>query len=155
MARAPSPLNLPSITSDVARDLKEWTYRVREVLEALQRQLTSLEGKVADLEQGGWDSVTQGAVATPSVPTGFHLAAEGSTFRLSWDAANYNGHSHTEVWGGTSNRAGGATRLGTTVGTSYSHAAPAGSYWCFWVKHVNIRNQAGPFNQENGTCLSL
>lgn len=146
---------LPSITSDVPRDLKEWTHRVREVLEALQRQVTSLESQVKELEQGGWDSVTQGAVATPSAPTGFHLTAEGTTFLLSWDAANYNGHSHTEVWGGTSNRAGGAVRLGTTVGTSYSHAAPAGSYCCFWVKHVNIRNQAGPFNQENGTCLSL
>lgn len=146
---------LPSITSDVPRDLKEWTHRVREVLEALQRQVTSLESQVKELEQGGWDSVTQGAVATPSAPTGFHLAAEGSTFRLSWDAANYNGHSHTEVWGGTSNLSRGAVRLGTTVGTSYSHAATAGAYWCFWVKHVNIRSQAGPFNQENGTCLSL
>ena len=159
MAKRPS---LPSVTSDIPRDLRTFIDRLREAItgDTFVTVADYIAGSVPGSSGGGGTggsgtTLPCGAPASPSAPTGLTVGAGLSGFLLSWDQAVYCGHAFTEVWGLRDNDLGAAIKLGTSAGRMYSHAADeAGAYWCFWVRHVNILGQAGPYNQTGGVCAT-
>jgi len=167
--------NLPSVVSDIPRDLRAWLDRARETLERIQVQQDGLVaagggggsgsggggGGTGGGGGGGSGALPCGEPAYPPAPTGLNVVAGFSGFGLAWDYPAYCGHSHTEVWGWTADNQGAATqdastgRLGSSTGRSYSHLTTgSGFYMCFWIRHVNLNGVAGPFNGTGGTCAT-
>ena len=155
--------SLPSVSSNIPPDLRNWVDRVRETLDRVQVGQSNLT-TIINNYTGSGDGTTPpggggptpppcGDPVSPTTPTGFELSAGFSGFMLSWDAPTYCGHSHTEVWGITEDSFGLAIFLGTSAGTMYSHiVGEPEAHWCFWIRHVNLLGDFGPFNDLAGLC---
>jgi len=155
--------NLPSVTSEIPRDLRTWTDRVRESLEQVQTAQETATTTVVNYYGPGagggsptWqpgDPLPCGYPVSPLAPTGLTVDPGFGFFLLAWDQPTYCGHSYTEVWGLRNDDLGAAVLLGSSIGTTYSHLeTEQNAYWCFWLRHVNVLGQAGPYNQTEGVC---
>jgi len=155
--------NLPSVTSEIPRDLRTWTDRVRESLEQVQTAQETATTTVVNYYGPGagggsptWqpgDPLPCGYPVSPLAPTGLTVDPGFGFFLLTWDQPTYCGHSYTEVWGLRNDDLGAAVLLGSSIGTTYSHLeTEQNAYWCFWLRHVNVLGQAGPYNQTEGVC---
>lgn len=155
--------NLPSVTSEIPRDLRTWTDRVRESLEQVQTAQETATTTVVNYYGPGagggsptWqpgDPLPCGYPVSPLAPTGLTVDPGFGFFLLTWDQPTYCGHSYTEVWGLRNDDLGAAVLLGSSIGTTYSHLeTEQNAYWCFWLRHVNVLGQTGPYNQTEGVC---
>jgi len=154
--------NLPSITSDIPRDLRQFLERVREKVSGRdENALVSVRQLVASglAEYNGRDllpTTDTGSFQTPPAPTG--LAASGALANIivSWDTPLYNGHSYTEVWaaeppeGGGNPQIGDAQLVGMAPGSVFAHNIGSGTTQYYWIKFVNVVGVAGPFNAVEG-----
>ena len=158
---------LPTVVSNIPRDLRAFVDRVRDLLGG-DTYVTRVEYLRGGNGSGGGGSggggggggggdnpwaLPCGTPVTPTAPTGLRAEGVFHAIDLAWDAPDYCGHGYTEVWGGTGESRDTATLLGGSIGSTYYHAIPeADSRWCFWIRHVNLAGQVGPFNQEAGVC---
>lgn len=80
---------------------------------------------------------------TPTQPQ--HVTATGGFTHIivQWDAANYTGHKHTEIWRNTLDDFGTATRIDTTEASIYSDTVDLNSKFYYWVRFVNLRDEPG------------
>ena len=158
--------NLPSVVSDIPRDLRDWINRVRETLERVSDNqggsgttiVNNYYGPGGGGGSGDDDDDDDGVLpcgdpVTPTAPTGLSVSAGFGFFLLTWDKPTYCGHSYTQVWGLRSDDLGAAVLLGSSIGQTYSHVVDEqNAYWCFWIRHVNILGRVGPYNRTGGTC---
>ena len=160
---AAPPDKLPTVVSDIPRDLRAWTERVRETLADVQAAAEATNTTTINYYGPGgggsgnpnWqpgDPLPCGYPVTPSAPANLRVDAGFGFFSLTWDAPAYCGHSYTEVYGLPNDDLGAAILLGSSVGTSFSHViTEPGAFWYFWLRHINVLGLPGPYNQTQGT----
>ena len=92
-------------------------------------------------------------LAIPPAPTS--LAANGAfqSILLTWNLAQYKGHSHVEVWRHTSDSISDATLIGQTSGFAgvFSDNVGGNQTFYYWVRAINNNGELGPFNSSTGT----
>jgi hypothetical protein len=150
---------LPSVTSDIPRDLRMFLDRLREVVSGggpdrfvSLSDLTS--AGIASTDGAGNVTSPVGAVFTPPAPTGLVAVSAIRNVILNWDAAQYNGHAYTEVWGASSDNIGQAVLLGMTPGDVYADELGPGLTRYYWIRFVNILNVTGSYNAVSGVSAS-
>lgn len=149
---------LPSVTSNIPRDLRNFIDRVREALDATgSDRLVSIR----DLVRGGIASIGPGNAVVPvdaigtygTPPALANLVASGALANiiLTWDAPRYAGHAYAEIWVSLTNDIASATLLGTSQGTIYVDNVGAAATRYYWARFVNLNGVFGSFNSANGT----
>lgn len=89
---------------------------------------------------------------TPTTPTNLAVSAGFGVLKVSWTyPTNYTGHSHTDVFRGTSNNRANAVFIGLSEGAMFVDATvSASTQYYYWVRHVSISGEdgsyAGPVN---------
>lgn len=153
---------LPSVTSDIPKDLRYFIDRLRETLDQSGRDRFVT---VEDLRQGGIiddgpgddikppteeDDRTLIPVLTPPSPVGLTASGGYEFITLTWDTPSYYGHSYSEIY-----RAEGDTLdftnaelIATVTGFSSVHSDYVGvnQTFSYRVRHYNINGVAGPFS---------
>jgi hypothetical protein len=69
---------------------------------------------------------------------------------VTWDDPLYNGHSHAEVWGSSTNDLGAAVKIGMTPGAIFVDAVGPSVNRYYWVRFVNVLGVVGAFNAVSG-----
>jgi len=148
---------LPSVTSDIPRDLRTFIDRLREVISSsgTDRFVTAqdlINGGLAGAgTKGELIPIKKGVIATPPAPK--NLTATGSVYSVfvEWDNPTYYGHDYTEVYSGGTNVIGDAVLLGFTPGVNYVDTIGPQQSRYYWARFINTEGTAGPFNAVNGT----
>jgi hypothetical protein len=151
---------LPSVTSDIPRDLRTFIDRVRELItsDGDNRFVTAREliaGGVVDPGNGG-TVVKPGVrlIGTSPAPTNVTAAAAIQNIIISWDNPQYFGHSHAEIWGNSTDNIGTAVLIGLSPGAIYVDSVGPSVSRYYWVRFVNTLDVIGPFNSINGTLAT-
>ena len=117
---------LPSVTSDIPRDLRTFVDRIREILtgtgnDRLVSAQDLIDSGLASAGNNGTLTVptTTGVIGTPPAPTNLSVTAGVNDLFVEWDDPVYFGHDYTEVFSGATNVIGDAVLLGFTPGVNY------------------------------------
>ena len=150
---------LPSVTSNIPRDLRAFIDRVREAINGTGedslvtvRQLVA--SGIASANGSGGLSVPPAPAVTAAVkPTGFTTSGSLASVILSWDSPAYQGHSHTEIYAasGTNPPVSDATLVGMVPGNNFSHYIGSNGTRYYWIRFINRLGEAGPYNATDGT----
>ncbi|HDZ8980379.1 TPA: DUF1983 domain-containing protein [Aeromonas veronii] len=117
------------------------------------RELTALG--LATLRPGAGGSFTPGknpdlfptgTYDKPHAPVNVQANGAFHTVVIDWDGPNYRGHAHAEVWRAETDSLPAATMVGTTSANVFSDAIGKGATFYYWVRFVNGKDDAGPFN---------
>ena len=148
---------LPSITSDIPRDLRNFIDRLREMVSSngTDRLLSVKELKDAGVIQvsssGAVVATETTAFSTPPAPSGVTATASVDNVILMWDDPTYPAHAYAEVWGSNANDIGTAVLLGQAPGFVYVDSLGPGLTRYYWVRFVNTQFTAGAYNSLSGT----
>ena len=148
---------LPSVTSDIPRDLRTFIDRLREIVsgtgnDRLVSAQDLINGGIAGPGNNGTlVPPTTGLISTPPAPK--NLTATGGVYDVfvEWDNPTYYGHDYTEVYGGSTNVIGDAVLLGFTPGVNYVDTIGPSQSRYYWARFVNTLGTKGPFNSVTGT----
>ncbi len=160
--------SLPTVSSDIPRDLRQFIDRLRENIDGrgLDEIITARKLVAAGLAQyagGNLGSATGNQIfATPPAP--INLDADGAIANIivTWDKAPYQGHAYTEIWAAqqTAEQAaadpeqypdlGEANLVGMAPGSVWVHNIGAGGSRWYWARFVNVEGVAGAFNAVDG-----
>jgi hypothetical protein len=161
--------SLPTVTSDIPRDLRQYLDRVRENIDGtgLDELITARKLIAAGLAQyaGGSLSSTSGGTLYGTPPAPLNLDADGALLNIivTWDKPVYNGHAYTEIWAAPQSVAqaaaspeqypdlGESILVGMAPGSVWAHNLGGGASRWYWARFVNIEGLAGPFNLVDGT----
>lgn len=150
---------LPFITSSIPNDLRAFCDRVREALTG-----TGPDRLVTRRDLIATGVVTAGPAGTllppapdiefgtPPAPTGLAASGAIANIILTWDAPNYAGHSHTEIFFADTNTFADRQKLADTPGAVYSHSVGAATTKYYWIRFVNLNGVAGQFNSTTGVA---
>lgn len=152
---------LPSITSALPNDVRQFLQRVREALTAsgdkrlltagdLQNAgLAAVNPRTGDLEANVTES---SGCSIPGAPTGLTVTGAMTTVLLEWDEPiDTDCISYTEVWRADVDDIGVAVLIGTARGQMYPDAVGSDYSAYYWIRHVNIDGNEGPYNATGGT----
>jgi len=152
---------LPSITSALPNDVRQFLQRVREALTAsgdkrlltagdLQNAgLAAVNPRTGDLEANVTES---SGCSIPGAPTGLIVTGAMTTVLLEWEeVSDADCHSYTEVWRSDVDDLGVAVLIGTARGVMYPDAVGSQASAYYWIRHVNIDGNEGPYNATGGT----
>lgn len=149
---------LPSVTSDIPRDLRTFIDRLREIISGSGNdRLVSVQdlvnGGIAGPGSNGTlvPAPTTGTVQTPPAPA--NVSATGGVYSVfvEWDNPTYYGHDYTEVFSGATDVIGDAVLLGFTPGVNYVDTIGPSQSRYYWARFVNTQGVKGPFNSVSGT----
>jgi hypothetical protein len=142
-----NPPRLPSVTSDIPRDLRMFLDRVRETLSTgvISADEVREIARVTPSPFAPADPATQ-----PPIPTGVRTLGEPGAILVEWDPPGYGGHLYTEIWAGTLNDIRGATAVGMAPGASFPHLVGSEQERYYWVRFVNVSGLAGRFHAQSG-----
>lgn len=151
---------LPSVTSQLPRDLRAFLDRVRETLSGTGKgrfvtldELTS-GGVVATDPYGNIRPAAPQAYGTPPPPGNVTASAAIQNILIEWDLPQYPGHNYAEVWRAPTNNLGDAVLIGLTPGAIYVDSVGPSVTRYYWVRFVNLLGEAGPFNGVVGTSAT-
>ena len=148
---------LPSVTSDIPRDLRTFIDRLREIISGTG---TSRLVSVQDLITGGIAGPgSNGTITKPTVlnigtpPAPQNVTATGGVYDvlIEWDNPTYYGHDYAEIYGGSTNVIGDAVQLAFVPGVNYADPIGPSQSRYYWVRFVNTLGVKGPFNSVSGT----
>lgn len=148
---------LPSITSQIPRDLRTFCDRVREALSGqgddkviTRRDLIAtgvvVSGPGGTLQPQNPAEIARDRYPTPPAPSGLSATGAIANIILSWDAPRYVGHSYTEIYVSDTNGFSSRVKLADSPGNTYSHSVGAATTKYYWIRHINEAGVAGPFN---------
>jgi len=159
---------LPTVTSNIAPDLRTFLDRVREAINGTGadslvsvRQLVAA-GVVTHTGNGITGSGGTGPVSTPIRPENVEAAGALANIMVTWDKPIYNGHAYAEVWAAsrTTEQAaanppenpilGQAELVGMAPGVFFAHNLGAGATRFYWVRFVNVLGEVGPYQSTEG-----
>ena len=167
--------SLPTITSDIPRDLRIFLDRLRGVLDGAGTRAVMTR---ADLEAFGLidkkgEPILDGpALATPPVVTNLSAAGAFSNVILTWDNISYPNHAYTEVWASVTydtllpdtdpayvvpaslDNLSTATLLDTAGGSVTTDQIGSGKGKYYWARNVNTQGATGPFNAVSGVLAT-
>lgn len=149
---------LPSVTSDIPRDLRTFIDRVRELISGSSNQrLISAQ----DLIDSGAVTVINNTIVnttkpglkvnTPPAPANLTATGGVNDVFLEWDNPTYFGHQYTEVYSFATDVIGDAVLVGFTPGVVYVDTIGPQQSRYYWVRFVNTNGEKGPFNATAGT----
>lgn len=153
---------LPTVVSNIPRDLRLFLERVREAFDAngdeqlLTRRSLRDAGLINVVNGQIVLAAPEGSYVAPPAPTNLAAAGALATIILDWDTPNYLGHAYTEIWaaqepaGGGTPALGDAVLIGQTPGAVFSHNIGGAATRWYWIRSVNIADEAGPFNAVEG-----
>lgn len=100
----------------------------------------------------------------PAIPRGVHVEATFKTVMVFFDPAGYTGHSLAEIWrapafkgpdGDIPTTRADAIFAGSTTTIAWSQTALPLDKWRYWVRFVNVKGVAGPFDSEEGHAIEV
>jgi hypothetical protein len=153
--------NLPSVTSVIPRDLRNFLDRLRELINGggSGRLVTAqdlADAGVVTIDSGG--GLTAAAVTTdfgtPPAPTSVTATPAIRNVIVEWDDPGYPTHAYAEVWGASTNSISAAVLLGQTPGSVYADELGPSATRYYWVRFVNTQFTTGPYNATNGTVAT-
>ena len=124
---------LPSLTSDIPNDLRQWCERVREALEA----------------SGLVTAITEPPQAALAAPSDLRALMSNETLTLTW--SNPTAAAQIEVWEGASSLISSARLIQTTTGTVFIKPAATEEVHYYWVRAVSADGRKSSFNAQRGT----
>jgi hypothetical protein len=153
---------LPTVTSDIPRDLRNFVDRLREMISSNgnDRLLSVKELKDANVvgvdANGNVVSIAQETVVfgSPPPPTTVAAAPSIQNVIVTWDVPTYPHHAYAEVWGASTNDIGTAELLGQTPGGVYVDALGPSATRYYWVRFVNTQFTTGAYNSTFGTSAT-
>ena len=154
--------NLPTVTSQIPRDLQQFVQRVREALdgggpEALvtARQLIAA-GVVTSTTSGNLTAsvATSSSIDSPSAPSNLTASGALSSIIVSWEGPFYRGHAYTEIWAHSVNSIGDAQIVGMTPGNNFAHQLGGSATRYYWVRNVNQNGDVSAFNATAGVSAT-
>lgn len=155
---------LPSITSDIPRDLRTFIDRLREMISSNgnDRLLSVSELKTAGVvgvnANGSLYAMATGGetvvFGSPPPPTGVTASPAIRNVIVTWDLPDYPNHAYAEVWGASTNDIGTAELLGQTPGGVYVDALGPSATRYYWVRFVNTQFTTGAYNSTFGTSAT-
>lgn len=148
---------LPTVTSQIPRDLRGFLDRLRDMLsDNSAARLLSAEDLAAagviSLDGAGNISPASDYFATPPPPTNVTANGAVQTILVTWGEPLYTGHAYAEVWSSSTNDLGTATLLGMAPGSLYLDSPGPSVTRYYWVRFVNNVNTAGAYNSVSGTA---
>ena len=151
---------LPTITSSIAPDLRNFLNRVREAFEdpdgLVTREDLVNSGVFQSNAAGDLEFLEPGEVESciaPPAPVNLVATGAMTSIVLTWAGVSYNPcYSHTEVWRADSNDLGLAVLIGTSTAGMFADAVGSDSSNYYWVRFVSVLNDKGPYNQTAGTA---
>lgn len=148
---------LPSITSDIPRDLRTFIDRLREIISGSGNdRLVSVQdlvngGIAGPGSNGALVPLTTSVIQTPPAPANLSTTGGVNDVFVEWDSPTYFGHDYTEVYGGSTNVIGDAVLLGFTPGVNFVDTIGPSQSRYYWARFVNTQGTKGPFNSVSGT----
>ena len=148
---------LPSVTSDIPRDVRTFFDRLREIISGTSNdRLVSVQdlinsGIATTGNNGALIIPTTGIIGTPPAPTNLSVTPAVDANFVEWDNPVYFGHDYTEVYSGATNVIGDAVLLGFTPGVNYVDTLSSQQSRYYWARFVNRLGFKGPFNSVTGT----
>lgn len=157
---------LPTITSNIPRDVRTYLDRVREAMNGngLDDLVTARQLVAAGIAQynGGLTLAPGEVVAgTPLRPTNVEASGAFANIMITWDKPAYQGHSYAEIWAATQTEEqeaagenptlGQAELVGMAPGQFFAHNVGNAAVFWYWVRFVNVLGVAGPYNATEGT----
>jgi hypothetical protein len=146
---------LPSVVSSLPQDLKAFINQVREAIDGRNGdRLLSVNDLVSSgvVVPGPGNTVLPppGLVGAPATPRNVQASGAIQNIIVTWDDPLYNGHSHAEVWGSSTNDLGAAVKIGMTPGAIFVDAVGPSVNRYYWVRFVNVLGVVGAFNAVSG-----
>lgn len=160
--------NLPTVTSNIPRDLRAFLDRVREALNSgtpdgvvTARQLVA--AGIAQYSGGGLVGVV-GAGVTPTRPKNVTASGALANIMVTWDKPTYQGHAFAEIWAASRTAAqeaaspkedpvlGQAELVGMAPGTFFAHNVGTSAKRWYWVRFVNFAGTVGPYQGTDGVA---
>ena len=152
--------NLPTVTSNIPRDLRNFVDRLRDMINgggsnSLVSAQDLVSAGIANLSGTGVLSAavqptTTTSYGTPPAPTTVAASAAIQNVIVTWDTPDYPGHAYAEVWGSSTNNIGAAVALGQAPGAVYTDPLGPSATRYYWVRFVNVDGATGAFNGLTG-----
>lgn len=146
---------LPQISSDIPRDLRMFTDRLREIISANgdDRFVTAKElasAGVVKIERSGTVANPLPFTNRPPAPQNVTVVGDVQTIVISWDAPTFSGFSVAEVWGHSVDDVNAAHKVGTSPGINYRDPVGPLTSKYYWVRFINTAGKPGPFASATG-----
>jgi hypothetical protein len=146
---------LPSVVSPVPQDVKAFINEVRQALDGRNgdKLVTAndlVSSGIAAPGPGGTITPPSGTVGTPATPKNVQASGAIQNIIVTWDDPLYNGHSHAEIWGSSTNNLGAAVQIGMAPGAIFVDAVGPSVTRYYWVRFVNVLGVVGAFNATAG-----
>jgi hypothetical protein len=157
---------LPTVTSDIPRDLRTFLDRVREAMSGMgpDSLVSARQLVAAGIAQynGSGITVAPGEIeaATPPRPTNVEADGALANIMITWDKPLYKGHSYAEIWAaaqspeqeaaGIPPTLGDAELVGMAPGRFFAHNVGAAAVRWYWVRFVNLLGVVGPYQGTDG-----
>jgi len=156
---------LPTITSNIPRDLRTYLDRVREAMNGngLDDLVTARQLVAAGIAQynGGLTLAPGEVVAgTPLRPSNVEANGAFANIMITWDKPAYQGHSYAEIWAaaqteeqeelGETPNLGQAELVGMAPGQFFAHNVGNAAVFWYWVRFVNVLGVVGPYHGTEG-----
>jgi len=137
----PGKISLPSITSDIPRDLRTFLDRVRDILTSTGDDRLMRRDEID----------TDTPAGNPKVPTpaNFRIEPMEAQLKLTWEGANYPAHGYTEIWRGDTPSFRGADAMGVSPGSSFVDTVVERKSYFYWIRFVDKDGNKGAFTGAN------
>lgn len=156
---------LPTVTSNIPRDLRTFVDRVREALDTggpdaviTARQLVA--AGVATYTGNVLGPAGSVRYSTPPRPQNVEAEGALANIMVTWDKPVYTGHAYAEIWASTqtpeqeaadtSPTIGESELVGMSPGVFFAHNLGAAAKRWYWVRFVNFAGEAGPYQSTEG-----
>jgi hypothetical protein len=156
---------LPTVTSNIPRDLRTFVDRVREAMDgsgpdALVSARQLVAAGVATYTGNVLGPVNTEAYTTPARPKNVQATGALANIMVTWDKPVYNGHAYAEIWAASQTSEqeaadeaptiGQAELVGMSPGVFFAHNIGTGGKRWYWVRFVNFAGDVGPYQSTEG-----
>jgi uncharacterized protein YjbI with pentapeptide repeats len=156
---------LPTVTSDVPRDLRNFLDRLREAFDTVGVDQLITARKLVAAGIAAYNPAGQLAFAgqtdqdlpTPPAPSNVTTNGALANVIISWDDPIYRGHAYAEIWAASATPGNGTPSIGDAIlvgmapGSLFAHNIGAAAKRWYWVRFVNFNGVTGAYNAVSGT----
>lgn len=145
--------NVPTVTSDIPRDLRHWIDRASEAIarNGRNRFVSAEELRSAGLiEFGPGDTIeapqdgTEPTVFVPGAPNNLAAAAGYEYIILTWDRSTQYGIAYATIYRSIDADFANAVGISSTTANVFSDYVGTDQTFYYWVSYTNILDQEGP-----------